>query len=263
MLASVQLRTLPIDELLGRLEDHATRDPGGAVAFDGDGTLWSGDVGEDFFSSMIAQGQVGPAAYEALAREARAAGLDATGSPLAIASRIHSAYLADRFPEERVCEIMTWVYAGMTRADLDAAAARIVVASGVEARLHGEALRVLAWARERGIPALLVSASPRAIVEAAARLVGIEPPRIAAVTELRTSEGVVLPDVERPIPYGQGKVTGLRRILGEKPLYAAFGDNAFDVPMLCEARIPVAIRPKARLLDRAGDVPDLAVLERL
>ena len=35
-----------------------------------------------------------------------------------------------------------------------------------------------------------------------------------------------------------------------------------DVPMLREARIPIAVRPKPRLVERAADVPGLRVLDR-
>jgi phosphatidylglycerophosphatase C len=72
-----------------------------------------------------------------------------------------------------------------------------------------------------------------------------------------------MPSVVRPIPYGPGKVMQLRAKLGARPLYAAFGDNAFDVPMLREARIPVAIRPKPRLVERASEIPNLLILERM
>ncbi len=40
-------------------------------------------------------------------------------------------------------------------------------------------------------------------------------------------------------------------------LCAAFGDNAFDVAMLSEARVPVAVRPKDRLRERAAEVAGL------
>ena len=53
------------------------------------------------------------------------------------------------------------------------------------------------------------------------------------------------------------------KIGAERVLYAAFGDNAFDVAMLREARVPVAIRPKPRLLERAGEVDGLVVLEEV
>ena len=35
---------------------------------------------------------------------------------------------------------------------------------------------------------------------------------------------------------------------------AAFGDNAFDVALLASARVPVAVRPKPRLRERAAEV---------
>ena len=194
--------------------------------------------------------------------EAEAAQLDATGGAVAVARRIHAAYLAGTFPEERVCEIMAWAFAGWRYDEVDAFAARVVAKVALASRLHGEAIRVVTWAREHGVATYLVSASPRAIVHQAAKLVGIDSANIASATEERDSNGVIQPRVVRPIPYGPGKVMHLRAKLGARPLYAALGDNAFDVPMLQEARIPVAIRPKPRLVERAAEVPKLVTLER-
>jgi phosphoserine phosphatase len=73
----------------------------------------------------------------------------------------------------------------------------------------------------------------------------------------------MLPDVHRPIPYAGGKVANLRARLGPtRPLYAAFGDNAFDIALLSEAFIPVAVRPKPRLRERAGEVKKLVEIAR-
>jgi phosphoserine phosphatase len=58
-------------------------------------------------------------------------------------------------------------------------------------------------------------------------------------------------------------VTRLReRIADGQALYAAFGDNAFDVPMLAASRVPVAVRPKARLRACADAVPGIVELAR-
>src|SRR5947208_2698246 len=84
--------------------------------------------------------------------------------------------------------------------------------------------------------------------------------RRASATEACDDAGVVLTSVRRPIPYGAGKVTRLREKLGTRTLYATFGDNVFDIPMLRDARVPVAIRPKPRLVERADEVPGLVVL---
>jgi phosphoserine phosphatase len=254
------VETATVEDVIASIEAHAAREPGGALAFDGDGTLWSGDVGEDFFAALLAEGRLTRAAGDALAREAREHELDAGGGPVEIAHRIHAAYLAGAFPEERVCEIMTWACAGWTKGELDAFAARVLGTLDLDGRLHGEALRVVRWATARELPVFLVSASPRAIVEAAARAIGIELSRVASATEVVGAGGVVEPGVLRPIPYGPGKVTRLREKLGPRALYGAFGDNAFDVALLREARVPVAIRPKQRLVDRAAEVPGLVVL---
>lgn len=42
----------------------------GLVAFDGDGTLWSGDVGDDFFHAMVELGDIRDAAKGSLVEEA-------------------------------------------------------------------------------------------------------------------------------------------------------------------------------------------------
>jgi phosphoserine phosphatase len=67
--------------------------------------------------------------------------------------------------------------------------------------------------------------------------------------------------VERPIPYGAGKMARLREAIGhDRPLYASFGDNGFDVALLAGASVPVAVRPKPRLRARAAEVPGLVEL---
>ncbi len=256
------MKIVSVAEVIALLEEHVAREPGGAIAFDGDGTLWSGDIGEDLFEALLEDGNITEVAHAALAREAEAEKLETSGGGVAIARRIHAGYLAGTFPEERVCEIMTWAFAGWRHEEAELFAEEVLVKVGLEARLHGEAMRVVAWAREHGVATYLVSASPRAVVEQAARRVGIALANVASATEERDSNGVIVASAVRPIPYGTGKVMHLRAKLGARPLYAAFGDNAFDVAMLREARTPVAIRPKPRLVDRAAEVPGLLVLER-
>ena len=256
------MRTITVNEVILAIDEAREREPGGAVAFDGDGTLWSGDIGEDFFAAFLDRG-VHDAAREALVREAAAEDVDISGTPREIAQRIHAAYVAGTFPEERVCEIMTWVAAGWSRTELDRFGGELVETLRLGDRLHAETIRIVEHARRVGIDVYLVSASPRAIVEQAARLVGIERTNAMAAREACNAAGIVEAAIERPIPYGPGKVTHLRERLGEaRVLYAAFGDNAFDVPMLRESRHPVAVRPKARLVDRAAEVPALVELER-
>ncbi|HEX8794406.1 MAG TPA: haloacid dehalogenase-like hydrolase [Polyangiaceae bacterium] len=247
-----------------RIAAEAARDGGaGVVATDGDGTLWSGDVGEDLFFAFVDHGRFEEPALEAMRREARAHTLSDAGSGREVARRIYDAYVEGRFPEERVCELMAWCFAGWTGQDVAAFARRMVESVALEGRLHREVLSVLERARAAGIATVLVSASPVAVVEAAGARVGFPPGSIVAARPCFDGD-VVLADVHRPIPYGPGKVSRLRELIGaERTVYGAFGDNAFDVALLSIARVGVAVRPKPRLRERAHEVPGVVELEAL
>jgi phosphatidylglycerophosphatase C len=233
--------------------------PRGVVASDGDGTLWSGDVGEDLFHAFIERGRVCEPGLAALCREARDHGLSDAGTGVDVAQRINAAYEQGKFPEERVFEIMAWCFAGWTRAEVAAFARETVERRNVRGRLHPEVLAVLDRARQAGLEVVLVSASPLAVVEAAGALAGFDEAHIVAARS-RYEGDVMQAEAVRPIPYAGGKVTNLLARIGQRPLLAAFGDNGFDVDMLASARVGVAVRPKPRLRERAEKVPGLVEL---
>ncbi len=91
-----------LDRVWARIEVLAREQRGGVVATDGDGTLWTGDVGEDLFHGLLQSGRVAVAALEGMRLEARDHHLSDAGSGPDIARRIYSAYLAGNFPEERI-----------------------------------------------------------------------------------------------------------------------------------------------------------------
>jgi phosphatidylglycerophosphatase C len=247
-------------EVWNRIEALARADPGGVIATDGDGTLWTGDVGEDLFVAFLDHGRIEPLAVEAIRHTAREHGLSDAGSGADVARRIYRAYFDGGFPEERLCELMVWCFAGWARADVSAFARDVVDRGGIASRLHHELLGILESARRAGIEVILVSASPHAVVVEAGARVGF---REACVVAARPGYhgDVMAAEVERPIPYAEGKVTRLRERIGAgRALYAAFGDNAFDAAMLANARVPVAVRPKARLRERAATVPGIVEL---
>lgn len=249
------------DEVWSRIAERAAASgAAGVVASDGDGTLWSGDVGEDLFHAFIERGAFHEPGLEAMRREARDHGLCDAGTGPDVARRIHAAYLEGRFPEETVCELMAWCFAGWTRDQVAAFAQDTVERAGLDARMHPEVRVVLDRARRAGLPVVLVSASPLAVVKAAGARAGFEEAQIVAARS-RFEGDVMRAEVERPIPYGAGKVSRLREHIGAgRPLLAAFGDNAFDVDLLASAQIGVAVRPKPRLRQRAGEVPGLVEL---
>jgi phosphoserine phosphatase len=247
------------DDLWPRIEVLARELPGGVIATDGDGTLWAGDVGEDLFHAFLEKGRVEPPALEALRQTARDHALSDAGTGSEIARRIYAAYLGGGYPEERMCELMTWCFAGWTRSEVRAFAREVVDAGDLGPRLHAEVHAVLERARGVGIPTFLVSASPFDVVLDAGRRVGFAEERIVAALPVYEGE-VMTAGVHAPIPYGPGKVSRLRERIGPHPLYASFGDNAFDVALLTAARVPVAVRPKPRLRARASEVAGLVEL---
>lgn len=249
------------EKVCARIESLAIERPGGVIAMDADGTLWSGDVGDDLFRSFIQHGRVEDPALEAMRREARDHHLSDAGSGPEIARRVYQAYLDGAFPEERVCELMTWCFAGWTRTEVRSFARSAVEQAGVPSRLHDEVLFVLDRIRRAAIDVVIVSASPTDVVIEAATYAKFESKQVVAA-EARFEGEVMLAEVERPIPYAGGKVARLRERIGNgRVLYAAFGDNAFDIPLLASAEVGVAVRPKPRLRQRAHEVAGLLELE--
>jgi len=250
------------EEVWARIEAAARAEPSGVVATDADGTLWAGDVGDDLFEAFLEHGRVEPPALEAFRRAARDHGFSDAGTGPDVASRLYAAYREGHFPEEPMCELMAWCFAGWTRTEVGAFARDVVGRAGLDARWHRELYDLLARIRAAGIEAWLVSASPLAVVLEAGGHAGFDARRVVAARS-RYERDIMLADVERPIPYGPGKVTRLREQIGrDRPLLAAFGDNAFDVALLASARVPVAVRPKPRLRERAPEVEGLVELSR-
>jgi len=247
------------DEVFVRIEREMAQNPGGAVAFDGDGTLWQGDVAEDFFFTLLQLNDFRPPALLAMRKEAEEFGIDARGDGATLARRLFEEYQAGKYPELRCCEMMTWCCAGWRRDEIHDFARNVVRERGLGARLHREIVAILDWVRAKGVEALLVSASPRSIVDAAAELVGFPTSHIAAATAGFDGD-VMAACMDGPVPYDPGKMIAIEARIGKRVLYAGFGDNIYDVAMLKAARVAVTFRPKARLLKRLDEIPGIVEL---
>jgi len=234
-----------------------------AFATDGDGTLWTQDIGEALFEAVLHDGLVGEQALDALRAEAEAHGLtiengaDAT----AIARLMFHEYAALRFPEDRMCAAMAWCMAGMSTFGLARFCDSLLENHfGLRKRFIPESLEVLRYAASRKVPIWLVSASPRIVVERAAAIVedalAIPSLRVIAMTPVIV-EDVIRPGITGIWPYGEGKRKALDAALEGRTVVAAMGDNIFDVPMLLSARVPIAIRPKTALVGVHEQVPGL------
>jgi phosphatidylglycerophosphatase C len=237
-------------EVIARVEILAAARPGGVLAFDADGTLWTGDVGRDMFEATLHGLPLTPRSILALRAEARAHGVSEEGGAVELARSLYDAPRRGLLPQERLCEILGWLCAGHTRDAVRRLARSAAPPDAIAARLRPEVAAIVSWAAAAGIPFYVVSASPRHIVEEAARALPSRPAAIIATTPAYQGESM-LPEVARPCPFGRGKVEGLRSAT-DAPVYAAFGDGVSDLELLQEAAVPVAVAPHPELSRRAA-----------
>ena len=257
---SAPLQNISPAQLVLELESRLKPDRPSALAFDADGTLCSGDVGEDVFRFAVTHGRLREASRAELERQARGRGFECFSDVNATAKLLFDAYLAGHYPEREICELMTWCFAGHTLPEMTDLAREALTITRHAYRLHEELRPILDFARKRGLRTIVVSASPRATVELAASAWGFAAHDIAASTP-RVVSGVIAPEMADALPYGAGKCVAGRALLGTSHWLAAFGDNVFDLEMLAEAELGVAVRPKPALCARLAEIPGVRLLD--
>ncbi len=227
----------------------ARRAGAGLAVFDWDNTCIWNDIGDATFEHAAATAdlRLAPADFDAMI-------------PESLSGRPRRAPIADalaRRDGERLRAEMLELYRDLVAARGSTEAYRwvaAVLAGRTEAELEALAdaaiERALALPPERGgmrlyrpiaafVRALLdarwdvriVSASAEPLVRAFARRLGLGPERVIGVRLARGPDGRLLPRVEEPFPYAEGKVAAIDRFLGRRPHLVA-GDSPGDLPML-------------------------------
>jgi phosphoserine phosphatase len=249
------------EEIIGRLETlRAAAGAAPILAFDGDGTLWTGDVGFDLYEALLELGDVREAAREGLASEARSVGLDDGGRAPELARSLYAAYQEGKWAHDRAFAAMAWAFAGWTAAEVDAFAREIATRTALATRVRSSLSDVVAWAQRSGVDVFIVSASPRAIVRCGAALFDVPETHILAMTPALDERSVLLPRLEGHVIYGDGKYEALRAARSDLEILGAFGDSFYDAPMLRAAGLPVAVEPSAGLREILGSIPGIVVL---
>lgn len=258
--ASGPSRSISIHQLISTLDARAGHESC-ALAFDGDGTLWAGDVSDDVFLAACANGwllpEVRPVLAEILERHDQAT--DGSASELAL--RIFQSEKLGVIEERLVFEMMTWCYAGRTVRELTEFADGILISAGIAERVRQGYRPLLEWAQHRGHACWLVTASPWPIVRVAARRLGFADSRILAARAPVTPSGALEIGLTAPLPYRDQKVHRLAEKIDAGRLLAAFGDSHFDIDMLREAEVPVAVNPKPALELLLQTIPQVVLLE--
>jgi phosphoserine phosphatase len=198
------------------------------AAFDCDGTLWSGDAGEGFFSWELEEGVVS----EDIRQWARSRYTD---------------YRAGKVPEDVMCGEMVTMHHGMRDETLQKAADTWFPQS-MPPNFFPEMVELVQRLRRAGCDVWAVSSTNQWVIRAGMRYFGIAPDHILAA-EAAVENGVILDRVLR-MPSGPGKPDALRQaILGD--LTCAFGNSIWDREMLEMAQHPFAINPKPNLKEIA------------
>jgi phosphatidylglycerophosphatase C len=229
------------------------------LAFDADGTLWSGDVGIDNFEALLERSAILPAAASMLRDEASTSHLPLVDDPTAQARILYLAYQQGAYPEENAFRMMACAFAGYRAEEVGAFAAEVARAVRLGDRLHTEVLPIVDWAVRRGVLRYVVSASHAVVVAASIQLMGLPIDGIFAMSQAEEA-GRLVARVLEPVTYGAGKTAALRAGAAGKTLLGAFGDSAFDLHLLREASFAAAVRPKPELRARAAECSGLVEL---
>jgi phosphoserine phosphatase len=229
-------------ELLDRERGvHAT-----VLAFDADGTLWTGDVSDDVFLCACREGWLLEAVRPALRLLAESIGVGSAGSASQIALRLFEATQQGLFDECTLFAMMAWCYAGRTASELTDYAAKVLSREALARRMRPELEPILVWARRSHLPCVVVSASPQPIVAWAASHWGFAPEQVIGTMPL-IQDGVISDHLIEPVPFGANKCTLLKRRFPDAKVLASFGDSHFDFELLQCAEFPVAVCPKPTL----------------
>jgi phosphoserine phosphatase len=237
MLGSLDL-PLAIPEFLRSLQESGARPflerlagPPGLAAFDADGTIWEGDIGEEVLEELIREGRLlSPppdpwGEYVQLVKRDPAAGFAFTGRVM------------QGLPESLLRELSARVYARTIAPQIFPAMRWLI-----------EELR------RRGWEIYVVSASNRWSIEVAVEPLGISATHVLAL-DVEAEGGKLTDHVRRPIPTLEGKPALLRNAAGRAP-DLAFGNSVLDLPLLLTAAVPVAVgsvgeAPRNRFLAQA------------
>lgn len=195
-----------------------------SAAFDCDGTLWSGDAGEGFFSWELEQRLV-PAEIADWAR-----------------SR-YADYKAGQVAEEVMCGEMVTMHCGL-REELVQQACDTYFAQAIAPNIFPEMRDLVERLRQSGCDVWAVSSSNQWIIRSAMRWFGVQQNRILAA-EVAIENGIITDQLIR-VPSGPGKPEAIRSVL-KSALDCAFGNAIWDREMLALSNHAFAVNPNPDL----------------
>ncbi|MFZ0320514.1 MAG: HAD-IB family phosphatase [Candidatus Sulfotelmatobacter sp.] len=195
------------------------------AAFDCDGTLWSGDVGERFFDWELREGAIVSAALDRPMRER------------------YAAYKHGEVDETTMCGEMVTMHHGVSEEALMSTAVRFFERFFVE-QIFPEMRELMRRLQENGCEIWTVSSSNEWVIRAAMKYFGLPESRVLAA-KVELDNGRATNRLIR-VPSGSGKPEALREAV-KKEIDVAFGNSRWDEEMLAMAKHAVAVNPNPDL----------------
>jgi len=198
------------------------------ATFDCDGTLWSVDAGEGFFSWELEEKLV----PDEIARWAR---------------QRYANYKAGEVAEDVMCGEMVTMHRGL-REEIVQQACDTFFARSVAPYIFPEMQELVQRLRTSGCDVWAVSSSNQWIIGSAMRSFGVPRNRILAA-EVAVENGIITDHLIR-VPSGPGKPQAIRSVL-KSPPDCAFGNAIWDREMLAMSKHPFVINPNPDLEEMA------------
>jgi HAD superfamily phosphoserine phosphatase-like hydrolase len=202
------------------------------ATFDCDGTLWSGDAGEGFFSWELEQGLVS----DQIVQWAR---------------QRYADYKAGQVAEDVMCGEMVSMHRGLQE-EIVQQACDAYFAQAIAPNIFPEMRELVQRLRKSGCDVWAVSSSNQWIIRSGMRSFGIPQNRILAA-EVAVENGIITDRLIR-VPSGPGKPEAIRSVLKSSPDNVpdcAFGNAIWDREMLAMSKHPFAINPNPNLKEIA------------
>ncbi len=194
------------------------------AVFDCDGTLWSGDAGEGFFSWEMRRGMVS----QNTVRWARARYAD---------------YRRGQVSEDDMCGEMVTINRGLRESDVVRAAIEYFE-NNIAKNIFPEMRALIHELRQADCEIWAVSSTNNWVIEAAMRHFEIDPSRVLAAC-VEIENGIVTDKLIR-VPSGEGKPKAIREVIQRTP-DAAFGNSRWDAAMLEMVKHPFVVNPNPDL----------------
>jgi phosphoserine phosphatase len=198
------------------------------AVFDCDGTLWSGDAGEGFFSWEMKRGLVS----REVADKARAR---------------YAEYRAGKVSEDDMCGEMVTINKGLPESSVIAAATEYFDAN-IVTNIFPEMQELIRRLHQSGCDVWAVSSTCDWVIEAAMKYFEISADHVLAAT-VEIENGLVTDRLIR-VPSGDGKPKAIRDVIRREP-DAVFGNSRWDAAMMAIAKRGFAVNPNPDLEEMA------------